>query len=348
MQNPVTKAHVKYFDLLIMGFIFLVLFGMPVIFTRTGSSISWQHVYKIWLDHSLLLPVFFINHWLLVPRLLFRKQALVYMLVVVLLVLCVAFGYRYFEQKVFVKKTTQTEKTEKRPEPVPPYAELLMFSILIVGVDTGLRMTRRWNEIEEKKQMLELKNTEMQLSVLKSQVSPHFFMNTLNNIYALVDCDTPGAKVAVMKLSKLMRYMLYENDREAVKLSKEFEFLNSYIDLMKLRYADGLTVHVVIDESLLNELIPPMLFICYIENAFKHGISYRHENSIQISFVKKENKLHFSCVNSKATDSEKRPKGGLGLINNQNRLNLLFGNDFKLDVTDAENSYKIELEIPLI
>jgi len=334
-------------ELIIMSFVLLVLFVMPVIFTRVGNQISWTHVFKIWLDQCLLIPLFAINHWILVPNFMLKKKPVTYFIVVLTLIFTFSIGYKLTENKVFNSKQNKEQRPENKPAPIPPYAQLLMYSLLIVGVDTGLLFSKKWYENEENKHLLETKNAEIQLDMLRNQVSPHFFMNTLNNIYALIDCDTPKAKVAVMKLSKLMRYMLYENEHGKVKISKEMEFIKSYIDLMKLRYADEVLIQIHCPEEL-NELeIPPMLFICYIENAFKHGISYQHESFITIQMEKVEGILHFRVTNSKQPESEKNAVGGFGLINNESRLKLLYTDNYTLNITSTDTIFNVLLEIPL-
>lgn len=344
-----TKLHQqgRNFGLYIMAFVFLILFLLPVLFTRVQGEISWVHVLKIWKDQALLFVVFGLNHWVIAPRLMLRKKYGLYLMCIATVIALSSVSYYYYDN-VWTSHKPKTENANPgKPTPVPPYAHLLMYSLLIVGVDSGLLFSKKWYENEENRHLLEVKNAEMQLDVLKSQVSPHFFMNTLNNIYALIDCDIPGAKEAVMKLSKLMRYMLYENEHALVKLSKEFEFLRSYVDLMKLRYADGLTVNLLLPPDLEQKQVPPMLFICYIENAFKHGISYQQDSFIHIQFEMTDGKLHFQCVNSKLPERTTNLPGGLGLRNNENRLNLLFPDNFNLHIQDTEKQFSVTLHIPV-
>ena len=175
----------------------------------------------------------------------------------------------------------------------------------------------------------------MQLDILRNQISPHFFMNTLNNIFALIDLNSQTAKEAVMKLSKLMRYMLYENGSGKVKLSTEFELIQSYIDLMKLRFTDEMSIHLIIPEKYVDKDIPPMLFISYIENAFKYGASYQPESFIDIVFEVTDNKLIFTCINTKLSGNNTIAEGGLGLKNSENRLNLIFGTNYSLVVNST-------------
>jgi hypothetical protein len=334
-------THLKSIEYLVIGFIFLVLFVLSVLFTRTDGEISWIYVIKIWKDLALLIPIYAINHWIFVPKVLFRRHYIPYFLCVIGLITVFTITYYYHDEVRNKKPKRRYDIENKRPDPIPPYAQLLMYSLLIIGVDTGLSFSKKWSEIEESRLTLEKKSMEMQLDILRNQISPHFFMNTLNNIYALIDNNNPAAKEAVMKLSKLMRYMLYENENAKVKLSKEFEFIRSYIDLMKLRFADEMTVHLIIPEIYEDIAIPPLLFITYIENAFKYGTSYQHECFISIIFEINDNKLQFNCNNTNYADTNKSQVGGIGLINNKNRLDLLFDKKYALTISPSEKMFYV-------
>jgi hypothetical protein len=346
----------KHIDLWLMCFIFLLLLVLPVIFTRVDGAISWRNVFKIWQDRMLLIPVFVINHWLLVPRFILKKQYYLYVGLVSLMILgCTLFYYFHDE----VRTPGRAERAEKReappgnkplsskPTPVPPYADLLLFSLLIVAVDTGLSLSKSWHQNEEDRIRLEKENARIQLAGLRNQVSPHFFMNTLNNIYALIDTDTQKSKQAMMKLSKLMRYLLYENQSGKVTLSKEFEFIRSYVDLMTLRFSDEITIHLELPEIFEEVEIPPMLFISYIENAFKHGTSYQHQSYIRIGIEVMPDRLIFTCINSINRSREIHGPGGLGMENSRKRLDLLYRERYTLDVHASEKIFTVELNIPL-
>jgi hypothetical protein len=346
MQNK-SRKYVNHIEYLIIIFIFLILFILPVLFTRIDGEIRWNYVIKIWEDQILLLPLFVINHWIFAPKLLFKKKYLTYLICILGLIALFTFSYYYIDEVLNRKPERVQTADNKKPSPIPPYAHLLMYSLLIVGVDTGMSFSKKWHENEDKKNLLEKENTEMQLNILRNQISPHFFMNTLNNIYALIDCNAKSAKEAVMELSKMMRYMLYENERGKVKLSKEFVFIASYINLMKIRFADEMTVHFIIPEKYTDIEIPPMLFISYIENAFKYGASYQNESFINIIFDISDGKLNFTCTNTKYNQSTIKGDGGLGLKNNQNRLNLLFGSSYMLSINSSEKIFNVSLSIPL-
>jgi hypothetical protein len=338
----------NYLEYLIIGFVFVVLFALPVLFTRVNGQISWIHVFKIWQDQFLLLPLFAINHWILVPKTLMKQRYVIYFLLSLTLIICFTSIYYYYDEVINGRPVAVSSIADNRPNPIPPYAHLLMYSLLIVGVDTGISISRRWHDNEKKRHLLERQNAEMELEVLRNQISPHFFMNTLNNIYALIDINSAGAKEAVMKLSKLMRYMLYENETGKVKLSKEFEFIQSYIDLMKLRFADEMKVRLTIPEQYEDISLPPMLFISYIENAFKYGASYENDSYIHIDFRMEDDQLHFICINTNHKPSSVHQPGGLGMKNSENRLKLLFGNSYRLNVVVTERLFNVSLSIPVV
>jgi hypothetical protein len=336
----------RYIDLIIIGFIFLILFMMPALFVRVDGAVSWKHVFKIWQDNAPLLPVFVVNHWVLLPELMHKKKYSLYVVAIVgIIILATCFCDMIDSPRPmrFI-----LPNGEARPEPVPPYANMLMYAILITGVDIGLFFSKMWQNNERQKLEIEKKNTSMELELLRSQISPHFFMNTLNNIYALAENDGAKAKAAVMKLSKMMRYMLYENKGERVRLSKEFEFIRNYIDLMRLRFTDNVEFILDIPEIYHDVDIPPMLFISYIENAVKHGVSYQEKCEINIHFALTDEDLSFSCLNAVHRNPNPLNKGGIGLKNSKARLSLIYGDRYDLDVIDKDGMFSVFLKIPII
>ena len=339
---------VQYVDYLIVGFIFLILFALPVLFTRVNGHISWIHVVKIWKDQTLLIPIFALNHWLLAPKLMLRQKYVSYLIILTLTIAAATIFYYLIDVAWNPNALAHSLINSGRPTPIPPYAHLLMYSLLIVGVDTGLLFLKKWNENEEKQYMLEKENSEMQLEILRNQVSPHFLMNTLNNIYALIDLDSFKAREAVMKLSKLMRYMLYENGNAKVLISKEFEFVRSYIDLMKLRFENDMIIELKLPEQYDDFEIPPLLFISFIENAFKHGASNQKFSKIIVSFSFDNNFLVFNCFNKKNVVKSISENKGVGIENSISRLNMLYGENHSISINSAVNYYDVTLKIPIL
>ena len=223
--------------------------------------------------------------------------------------------------------------------------------ILMCGMNLGIKLYFKTRKDQKKLKLLEKENLEQQLEYLKYQINPHFFMNTLNNIHALVDIDSEKAKETILELSKMMRFVLYEGDKKGVPLSKEFEFIRHYIQLMKLRYTDKVKIAVDLPAEAPDKLIPPLMLITFIENAFKHGISYQHESFIDIKVEISHpspltTHLLFSCRNSKA-EKPNEEKGGVGLQNVKQRLNLLYDNNYTLKIQDESDVYSVDLTIPL-
>ncbi len=331
----------KHIDIAIILFIFAIIFIMPMIFVRLDGAISWRHVIKIWKDNSLLIPLFAINHWVLLPRYIERQQYLVYGVAISALIAIATFVCHTIDPEI-------VKGGASRVTPVPPYANMLMYALLITGVDLGLFFMTLWRRNEERRADLERHNTKIELELLRGQVSPHFFMNTLNNIYALVEVDSARAKSSMMRLSKMMRYLLYESGGERVKLSQEFAFIESYIDLMRLRYTKGVQITLDTPQIYHDTLIPPMLFISYIENAIKHGVSYQSPSTMEIAFSTDDSSLNFRCVNTLHPHrNDSSPKGGIGLQNSRERLELIYSDRYDLTFEQSEGLYIVNLTIPL-
>jgi hypothetical protein len=227
----------------------------------------------------------------------------------------------------------------------------IVIVILMCGMNLGVKLYFKSRNDQKKLRQLEKENLQQQLEYLKYQINPHFFMNTLNNIHALVDIDPEKAKDTILELSKMMRFVLYEGDKEGVPLSREFEFIRHYIQLMKLRYTDKVKIAVDLPAEAPDKLIPPLMLITFIENAFKHGISYQHKSFIDIKVEISHpspltTHLLFSCRNSKA-EKPNEEKGGVGLQNVKQRLNLLYDNNYTLNIKDESDVYSVDLTIPL-
>ncbi|MGA1978753.1 MAG: sensor histidine kinase [Bacteroidales bacterium] len=357
------KSYIKNIDIILTLFILLLLFLLPLIFTRENGMIAWPSVLKIWQDRVLVLPLFVINHWLLVPKLVLNKKYSSYGLIIFLLIAISIIGYYFYDKPAETEIANRPPERERplslrndipqdgiikeHPQSVPPYADLLLFSLLIVAMDTGLSFTRQWQTGEEQKVRLEKENIEAQLGMLRNQISPHFFMNTLNNIYALIDADKHRSKQSVMKLSKLMRYLLYENMDGKVLISREFEFIKNYVDLMKLRYVDEVEISLKLPGFYNDVKIPVLLFISFLENAFKYGTSYQQKSIIEAVFEIEDRFLIFSCKNNRNAFSENNSMGGIGLQNSKQRLDLLYKDKYSLTVQETEEIYFVQLKIPI-
>lgn len=236
------------------------------------------------------------------------------------------------------------------PLPMLGPGELVAFfgGLLLMGMNLGVKLYFMSQRDRERQKIIDQRNLEQQMEYLKYQVNPHFFMNTLNNIHALVDIDPERAKTTIVELSKMMRHILYEGSKKLIPLTREVEFLNLYVQLMRLRYTRKVHINVDVPPQLPELKLPPLMLIIFVENAFKHGISYREESFVDIKVRVENKRLLFSCSNSKPTQIQRtNEKGGMGLQNVRQRLELLYDDDYTLDISDGEKTYEVKLDIPM-
>ncbi len=243
---------------------------------------------------------------------------------------------------------------ELRPiSPVPmlgPGEAVAFFGgLLLMGMNLGVKLYFKTQEDREQRERLEKQDLERQLEYLRYQVNPHFFMNTLNNIHALVDINPERAKTTIVELSKMMRYILYEGDKKLIPVQREALFLKNYIELMRLRYSSRVSINLDIPEMMPDVMLPPLLLIIFVENAFKHGVSYAAPSFIDIKVTVTQEMLQFKCRNSRQEQKpdEKKKKGGVGLANARRRLDLLFHDKYSLEIKEDDKEYDVQLEIPL-
>ena len=198
---------------------------------------------------------------------------------------------------------------------------------------------------------LQRQNLQAEMDYLKYQINPHFFMNTLNNIHALIDFDTDSAKTAVIELSKMMRYVLYDSGREIISLNRDIQFLKNYIELMRIRYTDDVDIRLEYPDNLPEQIsIPPLLLIVFVENAFKHGISYNRPSYIHMKIEYADGTVASTFENSRhAGFPERKNSPGIGLENVRKRLALIYGEkNYTLEIRERPESYFVKLVIPTL
>jgi two-component sensor histidine kinase len=366
------NKRIKYGEVFLILLVWLVLLFTPILFREDIYSPVRRTVMNQLQIVIPLLIVFIINRFLLVPLLFFRgKQAYYFIAAIGVIVLFTAGSY-YYDKNMKPAAPPEMPQSEealktppyafpggydpfgnlrpaqtRQPKPIPPFANFLIFSVLIVGFDTGLRSGLRGLNIENEKTRLEKENIATQLVLLRNQVSPHFLMNTLNNIHSLVDINTEEAKEAIIKLSKMMRYLLYETETEKTTLKREIEFLESYINLMRLRFNEKVHIELNLPSIIPDKTIPPFIFTSLIENAFKHGVSYKDESFINIDLTTGENNFLLIIKNSKSEKTKVREFSGIGLENTRKRLELLYGNRYHMDIVDSSDLFTVNLSVPL-
>ena len=239
-------------------------------------------------------------------------------------------------------------------EPPPPDGrppihrhDITMFILVIMMIGANLGVKTYYQNEEEKKHLAKLKEQSLkqELDYLRYQINPHFIMNTLNNIHALVDIDPEQAKDSIVDMSRMMRYLLYDSDNHCVSLNSAIIFLKKYLNLMKLRYMDTVNINLDVPSSCSEDVaLVPLVFIPFVENAFKHGVGIGKPSTIDISIEHKDDRLLFHCHNTKS--HAKHEYGGVGLSNVTKRLELIYGSDYSLDINDEDDSYDVRLDLP--
>jgi two-component system, LytTR family, sensor kinase len=231
------------------------------------------------------------------------------------------------------------------------YSIFFIFSLLFSVMGIGLRYTERMAGVEKRRKEAEKEKIKAELAYLKMQISPHFFFNTLNNIYALIEASPKDGQQAVHQLSRMMRYMIYESERGNVLLQQEVDFLKNYLELMRLRLTGKTNVVVHLPDELPQIEVPPLLFLPFVENAFKHGVSNAHPAAISIRMSVGTDEICFKCTNTiqhyHIDVATLYPDQGIGLENVRKRLQLLLPDRHELVISHQEFQHTVLLRILL-
>lgn len=311
------------------------------------ATIDFDNVIISWGKISPYFLIFVVNNKLLAPQLVFRNRYKWYILGLFIVVFAV-FGtielldFRYWQMDDSLRNKASLTELE--------WYWNVLFSILMAAANTMIKLYYRALDTEQRMAILERENIEQQMQYLKYQINPHFLMNTLNNIHAMIDFDTDMAKRSVMDLSRMLRHVLYDSGESHTTLDKEVEFLHNYIELMRIRYVDEVDIRLSVPDLNVCRSVkmPPLLLIVLIENAFKHGISYSKRSYIFVDVDVVDDELICIVTNSKHKTSSTE-HSGIGMSNITKRLDLLFGNSYTLKIDDAsDDQYRVKLVIPIL
>jgi hypothetical protein len=367
--------NIKNIELILFILIWMVVFSIPFFSHRLNNTINWNKVIGEWIRMSSYLFIFVINILVLVPVYLFQKKyafyiGLSFLAIILIAGISILLGlYLTPSQPVSMPPMDlgpgmpPMELGGAMPPPIgykaipPPeqksiimiLADNIIISILIVGAGAAVKMLEQWLNEENRRKDVEKEQLKTELAFLRHQVSPHFFMNTLNNIHALIDINTEDAKNTIIELSTMMRYLLYETAQGKTTLKKEIGFIESYIALMQLRFPKKVNITLDVPPSLQDAQIPPMLFISFLENAFKHGVGYQTESFVSFKLENENDYLKCIIRNSKHNTMESIDKShsGIGLTNIKKSLMLLFGTDYVLNIHESDKEFEVQLTFPL-
>ncbi len=338
--------------------VWVIFFSVPYYWNSAFEGGNLHRLYQSYVHLVSSAIVFYIGYLLLVPRLLLQDKRVAYFFSLVGLILATYLFVTFMNDTVLYDPIQEAKfheafkKLENSERVRPPmeafrFVSHVMASLLISGFAMGLGLMEKLKQNEKKQKEMEKEKLHSELAFLKNQVSPHFFFNTLNNIYSLIGIDGPTAQESVLKLSKMMRYLLYESENGATLMSHEIDFMNNYIDLMKLRLSSKVDLQIDFPGDFADFEIPPLLFIPFIENSFKHGISHRDPSFIKITMKIDKEEIRFISENSlgKSSHTSDMQHSGIGLDNVKKRLALLFPDKYELNIAQGETTFRIELSI---
>ncbi len=335
----------------------LLLFSiLPLFVFERNSDRATFWIYSYYYQLVFMTVAFYINYLVIVPRFFFAKRKIYFFGVILLFAILLLIFSQYLYNILQLDSLRPERIMQGGSVPLnglfglhPKLIDNFFLMIVVLGFSSGMAIIQQLRKNEAKQKEIEKASVDSELAFLKNQISPHFFFNSLNGIYALIAIDGDQAQKAVEKLSGLMRYLIYESDIKTVALKKEFQFMQNYIDLMQQRISSKVKLSVNIQQDAPTVEIPPLIFIPFVENAFKHGISYRGDSFISILLKTEGNHLVFTCENSIPQNANKpiKEKGGLGIVNIKRRLNLLYGDKALLTQSEKEGVYTIKLQVPL-
>ena len=375
LQKPSKKKLTVFAHVAVWSCFFM----LPYIFSPQPKDIP-DNVNKYMISlfiviNLLLLGFYYFNTLILIPKFLFKKKWLIYFSIVA--VCFTLFIYlpkeitnaingtneqilraemkQDFKQKrnniladssIEKKAITKLSNRQPRNNALRYFPGSFVVFLLVFSIGVCVSVMQQWFLEQRNKEKVEHEKINTELSFLKSQVNPHFFFNTLNNIYSLAVVQSDKTAPAIMKLSHIMRYILTETQTDRVPLENEITFIKNFIDLQLVRLTDKVKVHFLIEGDTFNKQIAPLLFIPFVENAFKYGVSTKENSEIIITLNVTQDKVVLNVTNTiVAIDKSLQDTTGIGIANVQRRLALLYPDKHIVEVGKENNLFKAHLEI---
>lgn len=321
----------------------------PYFFMDRETIFRWDMFIRSTPDMLGLLLIFYINYFFVIDKTLFKGKTKTFFIYNILLIVAMVVLMHYGNELMRELNPYLTHRRRRmKSSPWLFIIRNVTTLITMVGLSVALKMTYQWFIAENEKKELEKAKSDAELQNLKNQISPHFLLNTLNNIYALIEFNPAKAQQAVLDLSKLMRHILYDNEKTYVPLHQEINFIKNYLELMRIRLSDhvNLSAQFTVGENS-NTPIAPLLYISLIENAFKHGISGDKKSFIDFKFIEKsDGTIEFVSQNSFYPKSTSDKSGsGIGLELVKRRLELIYPGRYSWETKISNDIYTTKLII---
>jgi sensor histidine kinase YesM len=341
-MNKPGLSQTRFFSFLIHLLIWAAFIFIPLLFMETPEGRQRFMIFG-WSMLVFMAGYFYLNYLFLIPRLLLKKKLIhyvIYLLAGLIVISGLNLFFTSFIHQYFIPNIHHHSPWHYTLTTIYP-------AILAFGLSTSIRITEEWFKNERQKKEMENEKLTSELAFLKSQVNPHFLFNILNNICSLARKKSDDTENAIIKLSQIMRYMMYDSKDEKVSLEKEVEYLQNYIELQKMRISGKVHINFTVEGPVSQLMIEPMILIPFVENAFKHGISYIENAGIDIILKVTDKVLNFSVENSIVNQSDENISSGtgVGLKNVRRRLELLYPGMHILTINDHDLKYRVQLKI---
>lgn len=324
----------------------MFVFGSP-----TGKYL--REFYKVSLHLPAEIVAVYLTLYFLLPKYLLAHKPVLFIVYFLLVTLILGVIQRIIDLTIYGKLFYPNIYKKWEWFDIVKFSIRLIMIYLIVAIALAIKLSKYYFQKSIENSKIIQEKLEAELKLLRSQVHPHFLFNTLNNLYSLALINSEKTAGAILKLSEILHYIIYDCNTPSISLEKEIKLIKSYIALERLRYGKRLKIDFCVEGKYIDKMIPPMLLLPFIENAFKHGVSKRlNEAYIDVVLKAGEEILCFEVINTKAEkesqQSDEFHSEGIGLKNVKRRLNLLYGNNYKLIINETFNEYRIYIEINLL
>lgn len=339
MQRTIKRKYHLYFW--IIYFLFNVI--------RWGSYFNdyWYSLKSNLVEFPLHIVLVYINIYYLVPKFIFKKKYVYYVIF-----LCISLEVHYVLRSGLNLLLVTEDIWPEVEGRLAPFGfnhivAVTIGELYVIGLTSAIKYTVDFLIVQNKNRHLNELQYKTELKYLKAQIQPHFFFNTLNSLYALTIKKSDLAPNLVLKLSNFMRYVIYDTSKKKLPLLQEIDHIDNYIELEKMRYGDRVLSSVDINGNIDDVKVVPMLFLPFIENAFKHGLKNNDKMELLISFERIEDELIFISKNNYEFKSKTKRLNGIGIKNVKRRLEILYQKNYTLNIAQKNNEYSILLKIPI-
>ncbi|MBQ5753008.1 MAG: histidine kinase [Alistipes sp.] len=333
--------------------VWMVVYLIPIMNSTLMSEeyIDFSKVFLAWGKITPFFAIFLLHNQVFIRFLLRRKHYLWY-IIACAVCLFTTFGIIELHERWNIATAGGYAGEYIRPRHAS-LTDLQWYWNMVLGTfmfiaNVGIKQLYLSMQYDEDLERLKRENIQAEMYYLKYQINPHFMMNTLNNIHALIDFDGESAKKGLIELSHMMRYVTYESDGDEIPLKRDLDFITNYIELMRVRYPDNIDIRFDYPQNLSSQtVVPPLVLIVFVENAFKHGISYKAQSYIHITISLTPEHIVARFENSAFERRNQARTTGIGLDNVRKRLDLLYGNRYQLVIDDkSKDKYCVTLTLP--